>query len=182
VVSSSELRTDRLLLRDWREADLAPFAEMNTDPAVMEFFPSLLDDRESDELARWFSAELAEYGYCPWAVELVDSGAFIGFVGLNNVADYQPFAPNVEVGWRLARRYWGSGYATEGASAALRYGLDQLGLAEIVSFTSVINIRSRAVMERLGMSRNPADDFEHPRIAAGHVLRPHVLYRARSTA
>jgi len=121
-----ELRTDRLLLRDWREADLTPFAEMNADPAVMEFFPSTLTREESDGLAHWFSAELAEFGYCPWAVELHDSGAFVGFVGLNNVAAYPPFAPCVEVGWRLARPYWGRGYATEAGALALRYGFEQL--------------------------------------------------------
>jgi RimJ/RimL family protein N-acetyltransferase len=173
-----ELRTDRLVLRDWRDADREPFAMMNADPAVMEFFPSTLDPQASDVIVDHFQREFAERGFCPWALELADVEAFIGFVGLHCVPDEMTFSPAVEVGWRLARPFWGQGYATEAATRVLRFGFDELGLEELVSFTSVLNVRSRRVMERLGMSRDPRDDFEHPNIPEGHRLRPHVLYRS----
>jgi len=176
-VSASELETEQLLLRRWREEDKAPFAAMNADPAVMEFFPAALSRAESDDLADRFDAELDERGFCPWAVEVRESGTFIGFIGLHAVPDTLSFAPAVEVGWRMARPFWGRGFATQGAGAALRYGFEELALDEIVSMTSVVNLRSRRVMERLGMSRSPDDDFDHPRVPEGHVLRPHVLHR-----
>jgi ribosomal-protein-alanine N-acetyltransferase len=176
-VAESELRTEQLILRPWREEDKVPFATMNADPVVMEYFPTVLNRAESDALVDRFDAELAECGFCPWAVELGDAGTFIGFIGLHAVPDYLSFSPAVEVGWRLARPFWGRGFATEGANGALQFAFDVLDLDEIVSFTSVVNLRSRRVMERLGMSRRPEEDFEHPRIAEGHLLRPHVLYR-----
>lgn len=174
-----ELPTDRLLLRSWQPADRAPFAAMNSDIAVMEYFPALLTVDESDALILRFQAEFAARGFCPWAIEERVTGTFIGFVGLRDVPDNLSFAPGVEVGWRLARPFWGRGYATEAASAALTFGFETVGLTEIVSYTSAINLRSRRVMERLGMSRNPADDFEHPNVATANLLRPHVLYRFR---
>ena len=172
-----ELHTPRLTLRSWKQVDRPVFARMNADPEVMEFFPSLLTPDESDALVCRFEAEFASRGFCPWAVEERQSGDFIGFVGLHDVPDYLSFAPSIEVGWRLARPFWGRGYATEAASAAIRFGFETLDLVEIVSFTSTVNARSRSVMERLAMCRTPAEDFEHPDIAPGHRLRPHVLYR-----
>jgi ribosomal-protein-alanine N-acetyltransferase len=178
------LETARLALRDWHEADRAPFAAMNADPVVMEFFPKPFTAAQSDALVDNFQAELEESSYCPWAVEELSTGAFIGFVGLHAVPAYLPFAPGAEVGWRLARPYWGRGYATEAAVAAVQFGFGPLDMDRILSFTAVVNLRSRRVMERLGMSRDEADDFDHPNIALGHPLRPHVLYslsRATST-
>jgi RimJ/RimL family protein N-acetyltransferase len=175
-VGEFRVETERLALRDWHEADRAPFAEMNADPAVMEFFYRPLSGAESDVLVDRFQAELDERGYCPWAVEELSTGAFIGFVGLHAVPAYLPLAPGTEVGWRLARQYWGLGYATEAGAAAVRFGFGTLDLDRIVSFTSVLNLRSRRVMERLGMSRDEAGDFDHPNIPDGHPLRAHVLY------
>lgn len=177
---ASVLRTDRLLLRPWREDDLAPFATLNADPVVMEYFPKTLNREESDTLAVRFRDLLERQGYGLWAVEVPSLASFIGFVGLHHPAFDAPFTPCVEVGWRLARAHWGHGYATEAARAALRYGFDQLGLGEILSFTVPENVRSRAVMERIGMTRSPADDFDHPSLPEGHRLRRHVLYRIQA--
>jgi RimJ/RimL family protein N-acetyltransferase len=149
---------------------------MNADPAVMEFFPSTLTRPESDALAERFEVEQGERGFCPWVVEEEGSGAFVGFVGLHAVPTSLTFAPAVEVGWRLARPFWGRGYASEAAAASVRFGFDEVGLDEIVSMTAVTNARSRRVMERLGMDRDPDDDFEHPSVPPG-PLRAHVLYR-----
>ena len=161
------LGTPRLALRDWYEADRAPFAAMNADPVVMEFFPKALSATESDALIDVFQAELERTGHCPWAVEELSTGLFIGFVGLHAVPAYLPFAPATEVGWRLARPYWGRGYATEAATAAVQFAFSSLELDSIVSFTAAVNLRSRRVMERLGMSHNEANDFEHPIVANG---------------
>jgi RimJ/RimL family protein N-acetyltransferase len=174
------MRTSRLLLRRWRDDDRLPFAEMNADPAVMEHFPGRLTAAESDALADRIEAGFDERGYGLWAVEVIDGPPFVGFVGLAPVLFEAGFTPAVEVGWRLARPHWGQGYATEAARAALAFGFDDLGLAEIVSFTVPGNVRSRAVMERLGMRHDPGGDFDHPRIPEGHPLRRHVLYRLRS--
>ena len=176
------VRTDRLLLRAWRAADLRPFAEMNADPEVMEHFPSILSRRESDEQVGRFRDRWRDDGHAPWAVELREGGAFIGYVGLATPRFEAHFTPAVEVGWRLARSAWGKGFATEGARAALAFGFDRLSLAEIVSFTVPANVRSRRVMERLGMACDPADDFDHPRLPRGHPLQHHVLYRLRRDA
>ena len=173
----TELRTDRLLLRRWRESDKKPFAALNSDPVAMEHFPSLLTQEQSDAAVDRFDALIAENGWGLWAVEVVASGEFIGFVGLNPPPWDAHFTPAVEVGWRLGRQYWGHGYATEAAREALRFGFEDLDLEEIVSFTTPANLRSRAVMERLGMTHHPADDFEHPGVAEGHPMRLHVLYR-----
>jgi RimJ/RimL family protein N-acetyltransferase len=142
----------------------------------MEFFYRPLSSVESDALVDGFQVELAERGHCPWAVEELSNGAFIGFVGLHAVSAQLPFAPATEVGWRLARPYWGRGYATEAATAAVRFGFGTLDMDKVVSFTSLINLRSRRVMERLGMTHDEGDNFDHPNIAEGHPLRPHVLY------
>jgi RimJ/RimL family protein N-acetyltransferase len=176
VPNAIEIETARLRLRQWRESDRAPFAAMNADAQVMEFFPSLQSREASDASIDEWQSQLAERGWSNWAVEVLSSRVFIGFVGLSVPRRVLPFSPCVEVGWRLARPHWGLGYATEGARAALQVGFERLELAEIVSFTSVLNARSRAVMERIGM-RNAHEDFEHPGVPDNHPLRPHCLYR-----
>jgi RimJ/RimL family protein N-acetyltransferase len=173
----AELRTERLLLRQWREEDLEPFAALNADPETMRFFPEPQLRVASDALAESARRHIAEEGWGLWAVEVVGGACFIGFVGLSRPSFEEHFTPAVEVGWRLAREHWGHGYATEAARAALDYGFEELGLEEIVSFTSELNEPSRRVMERLGMRHDQAGDFEHPRVPVGHPLRPHVLYR-----
>lgn len=171
-----ERRTDRLLMRQWTEADLEPFAAMNADPEVMQYFPSTLSREASDALATRAQAWLGDNGWGLWALEL--DGRFAGFTGLARPTWNPTF---VEVGWRLPRWAWGHGYATEAAREALAVGFDEVGLTEIVSFTAVSNDRSQAVMRRLGMTRDPADDFDYPTIAEGHPLRRSVLYRIRGT-
>jgi RimJ/RimL family protein N-acetyltransferase len=171
------LRTERLLLRGWRPEDRVPFAQLNADPEVMRYFPATLDRSESDALADRIDTHWRVHGFGLWAVERREEGDFLGFVGLAEPAFSAPFTPCVEIGWRLARRAWGAGYATEAARAALRFGFLDCRLEEIVSFTVVANARSRSVMERLGMVRAPGDDFEHPFVPPGHPLRGHVLYR-----
>ena len=172
-----ELRTVRLVLRRWREADRTPFATLNADPVVTEHFPAPLRPEESDALVDRIEAGFEERGWGLWAVEIPGRAAFAGFIGLNPATFDAPFTPAVEVGWRLAREHWGRGYATEGALGALTFGFDALALDEIVSFTTHGNARSRRVMERLGMHRDPADDFDHPNLPEGDPLQPHVLYR-----
>jgi RimJ/RimL family protein N-acetyltransferase len=172
-----QIRTARLLLRRWRQADRELFARLNADPLVMEQFPAVLNREESDAMANRIESQFNEVGYGLWAVEALDQAPFIGFVGLS-VPNFQAhFTPAVEVGWRLDRPYWGNGFATEAARAALADGFSRAGLTEIVSFTAPANERSIRVMERLGMTHDPADDFEHPRLPEGHRLRRHVLYR-----
>lgn len=173
------LRTDRLLLRRWREEDLVPFAALNADVEVMKHFPFTLDRDRSDVMARWADAQFDSVGFGWWAVEVPHHAAFIGSVGLSRVGFPAHFTPAVEVAWRLARPYWGRGYATEAARAAVSFGFTEMGLDEIVSFAPQLNLRSIAVMERLGMTHIPADDFDHPRFDVGHTLRRFVLYRLR---
>lgn len=175
----NELRTTRLYLRPWRDADLAPFAALNADPAVVEYLPGPLSRAESDALVARVCEHFDRNGFGPWAVEVPGVTPFAGFIGLSIPAFEAHFTPCVEAGWRLAREHWGKGYASEGAGAALRFGFEQLHLDEIVSFTVTGNHRSRAVMERLGMQRDPADDFDHPGLPPGHRLRRHVVYRKR---
>jgi RimJ/RimL family protein N-acetyltransferase len=177
--SGPELRTGRLLLRRWRDADRNAFAELNADREVMEHFPEPMPREKSDALVDRLEAGFEQRGYGFWAVELVDADSceFIGFTGLG-LADFEAhFTPAVEVGWRLKRSAWGHGYATEAARAAMTYGFDEVGVREIVALTTRNNVRSRAVMQRLGMSYDPADDFGHPSFPPGHPLRPFVLYR-----
>lgn len=175
-------RTERLVLRGWRDDDRAAWAAMNADPEVMRYFPDTLTREQSDAMLDRMDAALAEQGWGLWALERQDTGEMVGFTGLAVPRHDLPFNPCVEVGWRLARSAWGRGFATEAAREALRVGFDEVGLAEVVSMTSVPNTPSRAVMERLGMTRDPADDFEHPAVPPGHPLRPHVLYRIRADA
>lgn len=171
------LETDRLLLRDWSGDDLNPFAAMNVDENVMEFYPATINREESDALAMRLQQDMDAIGFGLYAVEVKSTGNFIGYVGLSEVRFPAAFAPAIEVGWRLAANSWGYGYATEAARACLAHGFSELGFSEFVSFTTRVNKRSIAVMERIGMSRNPDEDFEHPKLPAGHHLRPHVLYR-----
>jgi RimJ/RimL family protein N-acetyltransferase len=172
-----ELRSERLLLRRWRESDSEPFAALNADPEVMEHFPRPLTREESDAFIGRMEKHFTEHGFSMWAVEVLSTGSFAGFVGLLVPRFQAHFTPAVEIGWRLSREHWGRGYATEAARAALTFGFDELLLEEIVSFTVPDNFRSRRVMERIGMAHDPSDDFEHPGIPDGHRLRPHVLYR-----
>jgi ribosomal-protein-alanine N-acetyltransferase len=171
------LTTGRLLLRHWRDDDRAPFAAMNADPRVMEHFLAPLSRLESDALIDEFEARFDPRGFGLWALERRDDGTFIGFTGLAAVPWEAHFTPAIEVGWRLAPDAWAHGYATEAAREAVRFGFEDAELDEIVSFTVPANVRSRAVMERLGMTHDPADDFDHPRLPVGHPLRRHVLYR-----
>ncbi len=178
MTNPATLLTSRLHLRLWCEEDLPSFAAMNADPRVMEFFPRPLDRAESDALATRIRDHFARHGFGLWAVEVPGVADFIGFVGLAVPTFDAHFSPCVEIGWRLAREHWGRGYATEAARTVLDVGFRQFGLGEIVSFTVPANLRSRRVMERIGMTHSPSDDFDHPALPEGHPLRRHVLYRA----
>lgn len=171
----SALRTDRLLLRPWRDEDLEPFAALNADPEVMAHFPRRLTREQSDELVVRLREHGATHGFAPWAIEAPGVAPFIGVAGLLTAGEHLPFAPATEVLWRLARPFWGRGYATEAARAAVVHGFETAGLAEIVSFTVAANRRSIGVMVALGM--RPAGTFEHPNLPEGNPLRHHVLYR-----
>lgn len=171
------LKTERLLLRRWCKEDREPFAAMNRDPAVMEHFPALLSKAESDAFVDRIDACFEHRGYGLWAVESPKVAPFMGFVGLWPVDFEADFAPAVEIGWRLGRSFWGVGFATEAAQAATAFAFERLDLPELVSFTAAGNLRSRRVMERLDMQRDPAEDFEHPELPAGDALRLHVLCR-----
>jgi RimJ/RimL family protein N-acetyltransferase len=173
----TSLRTDRLILRQWLPSDRAPFARLNADPRVMEFFPALLTPEESDALVDRIENHWRKHGFGVYAVESAANGAFAGFVGLIVPAFEAAFTPCVEIGWRLAAEYWGQGFATEGARAVVRHAPEVLGLDSLVSMTVPANLRSRRVMEKLGMTHDPADDFDHPMLPKGHPLQRHVLYR-----
>lgn len=170
------LRTPRLLLREWRDDDAAAFAEMSADPGLTEFLLPPDAAWVARVRARW-----AQHGFGQFVVEVPGVAPFIGVVGLADLHAAAPAAPAIEIAWRLARPYWGQGFAAEAAQAALEDGFGRLGLGEIVAITVVGNNRSRRVMERLGMTHDPAEDFafDHPRLPPGHPLRPHVLYRLR---
>ncbi|TXS70108.1 N-acetyltransferase [Streptomyces sp. me109] len=171
----SDLRTDRLLLRRWRDSDLAPWAEMNADPEVREHLGDLLTREQSDASVASFGEEFDRRGYGWWALEVRAMGEFIGFAGLDQVEEDMPFT-GVEIGWRLARRAWGHGYASEAARTVLAHGFGGLALSEDLAVTTAADRRSQAVMRRIGMTRDPAEDFEDPTAPEG-PLRPSVLYR-----
>jgi RimJ/RimL family protein N-acetyltransferase len=177
VAPVTELVTPRLRLRQWRAADLDPFAALNADPRVMEHFPAPLTRAESTVAIERIQAHFASEGFGLWAVEVIDQARFIGFTGLARPRFTAHFTPCIEIGWRLAAAAWGHGYATEAATAVVRLAFTHLALTELVSFTVPANQRSRRVMEKLGMRHTPADDFEHPALPVGHPLRRHVLYR-----
>ena len=181
AASVAELTTERLLLRGWRDADREPFAALCADPEVMRYFPGPRSRAESDASVDRFQAGFAERGYGLWAVEVRATGAFAGFVGLNPAPDEVPAAPATEIGWRLARRFWGRGYAPEAARAVLDHAFGRLGFTELVSFTTFTNAKSRRVMEKLGMSHDPADDFDNPGLETWADTR-HVVYRLAADA
>jgi RimJ/RimL family protein N-acetyltransferase len=175
------LTTDRLVLRRWRDGDRAAFARLCADPRVMEFFPALLSRAESEEAVSRIEQHFERHNFGLCATELRADGSFIGFIGIWVPEFEAAFTPCVEIGWRLAADYWGRGLATEGARAITAYAFEILKLPELVSFTTPANARSRRVMEKLGMTRNADEDFDHPRMPAEHPMRRHVLYRLRNT-
>jgi ribosomal-protein-alanine N-acetyltransferase len=170
------LRSERLVLRPWRDDDLEPMAALNADPETMRYFPSTLSREQSDRFVVHMTMSFAAHGFAMWAVEVTGGPPLVGAVGLLRPSFEAHFTPAVEVGWRLAKEHWGMGYATEAARAAIDFGFSDVGLEEIVSFTAAVNAPSRAVMERLGMHRDPDGDFPHPNVPPG-PLRQHVLYR-----
>jgi RimJ/RimL family protein N-acetyltransferase len=171
------IETDRLILRTWKEEDLLPFAHLNQDPLVMEFFPKTLAYSETEAMLERLKQKFASDGFSFMAAELKETNEFIGFIGLNKPMFEAPFMPAIEIGWRIGSRYWNKGYATEGAKAALEYGFQTLALKEIVSFTAEINIKSRRIMEKIGMHQDHAGTFDHPVLSDDHPLKKHVLYR-----
>ncbi len=173
-----EILTPRLKLREWKEEDKAPFFRLNSDPRVMKFMPKVLSKEESEQFVERIKIRFREDGYSFFAVELIENQTFIGLIGLSTPKFDTFFTPCVEIGWRLAHDYWGNGYATEGAKASLEYGFQKLNLSEIVSFTVPQNLRSRQVMERLGM--HYVDEFNHPLLLRGHSLEKHLLYKIRN--
>jgi RimJ/RimL family protein N-acetyltransferase len=177
-----EIETDRLILRRWQPSDIEPCCQLNADPRVMEFFPAMLTRAETEAMISTIEERIIQRGFGLWAAELKETKSFIGFIGLNVPGFPLPFSPCVEVGWRLAFDYWGNGYAQEGARAALHFGFQSLGLDEIVSFTTVRNLRSRRVMEGIGMTYDAQGDFDHPKVPEHHPLRRHVLYRKAKSA
>lgn len=172
-----ERRTERLLLRGFRDEDRDAFAALNADPEVMLWLQGPQERARSDAFVDRILRRWTERGWGLWALERTDTGEFIGYTGLWPAEFEAPFTPAVEVGWRLARAHWGQGFASEAAREALRFGFEDVGLAEIVSFTAVGNERSWRVMERIGLVRDPDGDFEHPAVPEGHPVRPHVFYR-----
>jgi RimJ/RimL family protein N-acetyltransferase len=178
----SELATERLRLRPWRHTDREPFAALNADPRVMAHFQSPLTRGQSDAMAARIQEHFDRHGFGLWAVEVPGITAFAGFIGLCIPHYATHFTPCVEIGWRLSTEHWDRGYATEGAAAALQFGFERLQLAQIVALTVPGNVRSRRVMEKLGMKCSAADDFDHPLVSEGHPLRRHVLYRIDNPA
>ena len=174
-----ELETPRLLLRQWKSSDVDGFAKLNADPIVMENFPAPLSYEETAASVERIKAFWKEKGFGLYAAELKNSSSFIGFIGLSSPRWESHFTPCVEIGWRLAKEFWGNGYAPEGALEVLRFAFDDLKLEEVVSMTSTTNVNSMRVMEKIGMHRSVADDFDHPTIAEGSPLRRHVLYRLK---
>jgi RimJ/RimL family protein N-acetyltransferase len=175
------LETARLLLRDWRDEDVEPYVQMNADSRVTEFFAQPYSRERSEANAKTIRASLAADGYGWWAVEIRGGAPFAGLIALTAVPFRAPFTPAKEIGWRFASKYWGRGYATEAARAALDFAFRELDWREVVAFTAVPNVRSRRVMERLGMTHDSRDDFDHPRIEPDHPLLRHVLYRIKRT-
>lgn len=171
------IETARLILRPWRDQDRAAFADINGDPRVGDWLGGVIDRAASDALMERLSAEIAEQGFGFWAAERKADGRLVGMVGLRRQTDAPP-APCLEMGWRLAAETWGQGLATEGAAAALRWGFANLSADEILAWTAASNLRSQAVMRRIGMAPDPARDFDHPKLADDHPLRRHVTFVA----
>ncbi len=173
------METARLLLRPWREADIESWLAMGADPRVMEFFPSLATREQAERSAARMRAALERDGYGWWVAENKENRGFAGVIVLMDVPFEAHFTPAMEIGWRLRPEYWGRGLATEGARAALTFAFEMLGRAEVVAMTARLNLPSQRMMQRLGMTYDPADDFDHPLVEPGHPIQPHVLYRAR---
>lgn len=173
----SHLETDRLILREWREEDFEPFARINNDPLIMEYFPRRLADKDSDKLAKRFQAHFKKYGYGPYVVQNKEDGAFMGFVGLQKVESDVPFKGAVEIAWRMDYEYWGKGYATEAALAVLHHAFTELGLKEVVAYAVHDNTRAIHVIEKIGMKQDPKGDFHYPGLPKDSALGNFVLYR-----
>lgn len=173
------IKTERLILREWRDEDLPLIAAINGDPVAMRHFVAPLTREESDAAIERYRIHQEKYGCCMWAVEAPGVAPLIGVLGLARTGFDLPLATGTEIGWRLASAHWGKGYATEGARAALRFGFEQCDLSEIVSMTTLVNEPSWRVMERIGMTRDLAGDFDHPRVPDGHSLKRHILYRLK---
>jgi RimJ/RimL family protein N-acetyltransferase len=173
------IETERLILRPWRDADRAPFIAMSADPAVMETLGGVLSAAEAEDYIDRGATRLATFGFCRWALERRADGAFIGAVGLAPIHQSLPLPAGFEMGWRLVRDAWGHGYASEAAKAAIADGFERRGLTEVFAFTSLPNLRSQAVMARIGMQRAAALDFDHPALAADHPLRRHLVWMQR---
>ncbi len=173
------IETARLILRTWKDADVEPWIATGLDPRVMEFFPALSERADAEKRVAVMRERLERDGYGWWALEVKDGAPFAGVIVLQDVPFDAPFTPALEIGWRLAHEHWGRGYATEGARAALAFAFDELGRDEVVAITAALNLRSQKVMERLGMTREERDDFDHPRVPPGHRLQSHVLYRIK---
>ncbi len=180
TTQESIIQTSRLILRQWSSDDLESLAKLNADPRVMEYFPSTLTREASNALLKSAYTHIEKYGWGKWAVTLIETGEFIGRIGLEEIDFQASFSPNIELGYRLGFEHWGKGYASEGAKAALEYGFNQLNLKEIVAFTPIQNLRSQLVMKRIGMHNNPSHNFDHPKLAEEHPLKKHVLYRLRA--
>jgi len=174
------LETDRLVLRSWTEDDRAPFAALNSDPDVMRYFPSLQSLEVSNASVDKRMKHDSEHGVCFWAADLRDTGEFTGFVGMEYVTEDIPGKGALEIGWRIGKDHWGKGLAPEGARACLAYAFGPLKAPEVVSFTSENNLASQRVMEKIGMMREPENDFHHPAVPDGHPIKPHVLYRIKA--
>ena len=174
------LETDRLVLRSWTEEDRAPFSALNNDPDVMRYFPSLQSLEVSNASIAKRMKHDREYGVCFWAADLRDTGQFIGFVGIEYVAEDIPGKGSLEIGWRIDKDHWGKGLAPEGAKACLAYAFGPLKVTEVVSFTSKNNLPSQRVMEKIGMTREHENDFDHPAVLDGHPIKPHVFYRIKA--
>lgn len=174
-----QIKTPRLILRHWKDSDYEPFAKLNCDPEVLRYFPRLITTEQSNEIIDRCKIEIERDGIGLWAVSVPGICDFIGFIGIRKVGPEMPFAPAVEIGWRLAKEYWGQGYATEGAQAVLDYAFNRMGLDEVVAFTTVTNLPSQNVMKKLGMVYSKDEDFDHPKLDKNHPLARHVLYRIR---
>ena len=171
------IETDRLILRRWRDADVEPFVEMNADPKVMEFFPDVMTVEETQESVERYRRHFDDHGFGFWVAELKGSDSFAGVIGMAHTRFDSHFTPAVEVGWRLAAKHWGNGYAPEGALAAIDFAFRYVGLKEVVAMTAAGNLKSRRVMEKIGMTRDAKDDFDHPLVPSDHFTFRHVLYR-----
>jgi RimJ/RimL family protein N-acetyltransferase len=176
---TTTIETQRLVLRQWNDADVEAWADMNADARVMEFFPGVMARERSYEQAAILRAALDKNGYGWFVMERREQPGFAGIMAVDDIRHDLPFRPLREIGWRLPVESWGHGYATEAANGLLKFARDELHWSEVVAMTAAINMRSRRVMERLGMTYDASEDFNHPRVPDGMAIKRHVLYRAR---